>query len=123
MSEAPSFENLESQTEWIVAHVSKTLKQMLEDNGFFSVSVGDLETNSKFIFLEKKLSDLLISDNLARYFRGLAENDSRAPEIINNLRNAILLKANALFVPGEDFIGRFNQECQAIIEGLMIKKF
>ena len=121
MSETPSFENLESQTERIVAHVYKTLVEMLEDNGFFSVSVGDLETNSKFLFLEKKLSNLLISDNLARYFRGLAENDSRVPEIINNLRNTILLKANTLFVPGEDFIGRFNQECQVIIEGLMIK--
>lgn len=121
MSETPSFENLESQTERIVASVFKTFTEFFEDEKFFLVTENDLETNRKFILLEKELANLLVSDNLARYFKGLDKNDPKALEVTNNLRNAILLKINGLFIPGDDFTGRFNQECRHIIEGLMIK--
>ena len=122
MSEFTGPENIESRNERIVASVAGTISEILKEHGFFSVSVTDIDTHTKFIFLEQELPNFLTSESLVKYLTETQEKDNDAPKIITDLRNKILQKISSLFVANDDFVGRFNEECKNLIEGLIINE-
>lgn len=122
MSEFAGRENIESRDERIVASITNTISEILKEHGFFSVSVTDIDTHTKFIFLEQELPNFLTSESLVKYLTETQEKDKNSSTIITDLRNKILQKISSLFVASDDFAGRFNEECKNIIEGLIISK-
>ncbi len=122
MSEFTGPENIESRNERIVASITGTISEILKEHGFFSVSVTDIDTHTKFIFLEQELPNFLTSESLVKYLTETQEKDKNSSTIVTELRNKILQKISSLFVVNDDFVGRFNEECKNIIEGLIISK-
>lgn len=121
MPEFQDLENVEIRNERIVSSLTNTIRKILEEKGFFSALPDDVGKNDKLLFLELSLSELLINENLATYLAGSQLNDQKVLEIINDLRNKILLKISSLFVPGNDSVGLFNKKCQNVITSLIKK--
>lgn len=123
MSEFPGPETIESRNERIVTSIVGTISEILQKNGFFSVSVNDMKINNKYIFLEQELPNYLIPEVLEKYLTGTQISDGvTALENITDLRNRILERISSLFVVSDDFVGRFNKECQDIIKAMATNK-